>query len=759
MLRRSRQDIAACRGVQCLGRHAAYFYRHACCPLLCITPVSQSSVRAQQTTPCADVSIVGEGSSAADQQNCTTSRAGSTPEQRSDDGSSSSCVGSDASSSGRCDEWDDDLSSLAPAACLVSTGCYGASRKLKMPHSIRASRSSSSSAGNPSPWAPAQLAVALSALKFVLLLDVAMGEEGSTKGLGQGAACSAADAQAQTSPLKRLRKAVEGVAAEAAAVAAGMRNPAAATAHVQQQPAAAATQRAAGLGSGRMMTATYGDGPLLATAVLLQLSGQSRRFDVLDATGRIAHWVEYDTVKGSTAGGAAAAAGDGPGDAGGVLSPRGSGAPSVVPSGMAAIVGAPGGIGTAAEGIAPPKPRSKKRQEEEAESIARERAAAAAQQQLLERLAAAHRQAARVGRDGSCLAARFAPAAPARSQKVRLRVFRADGALLQQAASAGGAGQQQQHSGSCSPQRITLGGGMAGGSAAGQASPSHAAHARLSGGGDPDAPKVPAVPVKPSTLQFLPRQQPWAGVRPTQRPIQTHPSLPMARPQTLLLTAGPGGVDRGGADAHTPFAPPAAAGLPPEAAAAAAAAATAGTGIVGPSGKLLTGAGVAPRAGLVAAARVMAARGVLLQNVPRNAAYSFSVVSDQNRSGRPEDGYSMAPSSADLDSLGPDSPRRSPHRAHFMAALGGRQRTDGSSGMEQWLAGGSPAGGCAVEVAVGLVSVRPSDCHNANTATMDCAGLLAVGAAKVQQYSVVLPSPPTHHYHYHHRLFSLTPQP
>lgn len=61
---------------------------------------------------------------------------------------------------------------------------------------------------------------------------------------------------------------------------------------------------------------------------------------------------------------------------------------------------------------------------------------------------------------------------------------------------------------------------------------------------------------------------------------------------------------------------------------------------------------MAPRAGLVAAARVMAAREVVLQTVPRNAAYSFSVVSDQNRSGRPEDGYSMAPSSADLDSVG-----------------------------------------------------------------------------------------------------------
>jgi hypothetical protein len=48
----------------------------------------------------------------------------------------------------------------------------------------------------------------------------------------------------------------------------------------------------------------------------------------------------------------------------------------------------------------------------------------------------------------------------------------------------------------------------------------------------------------------------------------------------------------------------------------------------------------------------MAAREVVLQTVPRNAAYSFSVVSDQNRSGRPEDGYSMAPSSADLDSVG-----------------------------------------------------------------------------------------------------------
>lgn len=457
--------------------------------------------------------------------------------------------------------------------------------------------------------------------------------------------------QGPSSPLKRLKKAMEGVAAEAAAIAAGAMNPLHPDAAAAQQhggQGSAARQRAAARGSGRMTTAQYGDGPLLASGVLLQLAGQSRRFDVLDATGRIAYWVEYDAVKASGSSAAdGVAAGEGAA-AGGVLSPRGSAATassSVAPSGVAAITGAPGGIGPAAEGIAPPKPRSKKRQEQEAEALARDRATAAAQQQLLDRLAAAHRQAARVCKDGSSLAARFAPAAPARHQKVQLRVYRVDGDAVQQlrtaAAMSGG--------GSSSPGRITFGGGP--GSLAVAPGTLAAPH---SAGGSAENPKVPAVPVRAVTLDFLPRQQPWSTLRPTQRPIHTRPSLPMPRPQPLLLTNAAGGAGRGGGVADAGFTPAAVAGLPPEAAAAAAAAAAAGTGIVGPSGKLLTGASVAPRAGLVAAARVMAAREVLLQVVPRNAAYSYSVVSDQNRSGRPEDGYSMAPSSADLDSLGPE---------------------------------------------------------------------------------------------------------
>lgn len=567
-------------------------------------------MRVQQATPCADINTV-EG--AAEPATCSSSGTDSEDGLGSDDDASGSSSYTDDSS-------DEEGVISLDESCLISTAGCGASRKLKMPQTVKAARRSSSiSTGeNPSPWPPAQLAVALSALKFVLLLDVAMTEDSAAAGASQDGQGSAGGAQAQLSPLKRLKRAVEGVAAAAAAV-------------TQQQAAeaAASKQRAAARGSGRMTTAQYGDGPLLATAVLLQLSGQSRRFDVLDATGRIAYWVEYDAVKSSSSA-ADAAAGDAAAAAAGVLSPRGA---SIAPSGVAAIVGAPGGIGAAAEGIAAPKPRSKKRQEEEAEALARDHAAAAAQQQLLERLAAAHRQAARITRDGSSLAARFAPTAPARSQKVRLRVFRVDGAVVQQMRSGGGA----PLAGCASPGRITFGGG---------------AFSAGSGGGSAENPKVPAVPVRAATLQYLPRQQPWSCVRPTQRPIQTHPSLPMARPQPLLLTTGPGGPARGGGVAEAGFAPPAVAGLPREAAIAAAAAAAAGTGIVGPSGRLLTGASVAPRAGLVAAARVMAAREVVLQTVPRNAAYSFSVVSDQNRSGRPEDGYSMGPSSADLDSIG-----------------------------------------------------------------------------------------------------------
>lgn len=603
----------------------------------------QSSVRVQQATPCADVSTVDGGESGADQATCSSNSGadsgGSTRSHADDAGSSSSGSYTDSSS-----DDDEECPGLAEE-CLISTAGCGASRKLKMPQTVKAARrrgSSGAAGDNPSPWPPAQLAVTLSALKFVLLIDVAMAEDGAPAGSGQDVQGSAGGVAAQSSPLKRLRRAVEGVAAAATA---------AATAEQQAAAAAAGSkQRAIARGSGRMTTAQYGDGPLLAAAVLLQLSGQARRFEVLDATGRIAHWVEYDAVKASSSSGgggavsgadAAAAAA-----AAGVVSPRGAAAGNIAPSGIAAIVGAPGGIGAAAEGIAPPKPRSKKRQEEEAEALARERAAAAAQQQLLERLAAAHRQAARVSRDGSSLAARFAPPAPARSQRVRLRVFRVDGAAVQQLRSAGGwAPGSSSGGGSCSsPGRITFGGGgFSAGAAAGSAS--------HSGGGSADNPKVPAVPVRATTVPFAPRQQPWAGVRPTQRPMQAHPSLPMPRPQPLLLTAGPGGPARGGGVAEAGFVSAAVASLPREAAAAAAAAAAAGTGIVGPSGKLLTGASVAPRAGLVAAARVMAAREVLLQAVPRNAAYSFSVVSDQNRSGRPEDGYSMAPSS-DLDSVG-----------------------------------------------------------------------------------------------------------
>lgn len=662
---------------------------HVLCVCCCAL---QSSVRAQQTTPCTDVSIIDDDNSGAEQGACTRgagSERGRTRNRSSDsscfdnndendDGSSSSNSSSDGCySDGSSDGLEEEelLGLDEVESCLISTASCGASRKLKMPRAVKASRRSRSSSSNhSSPWPPAQLALALSALKFVLLLEVATGADGAG---GQGgpspddAQGGAAGAPAQSSPLKRFKRAVEGVAAEAAAVAAGVMHGNEAAAQQQQSagaarvatgPHAAAAAAVHTMGSSRMTTMQYGDGPLLASSVLLQLSGQARRFEMVDATSRITYWVEYDAVKaaassssGNSSNGAAAAEGgaaaSSPRDAAAaaaaagaagsnVLSPRGTNAAGGnAPSGsVAAIVGAPGGIGPAAEGVAPPKPRSKKRQEEEAEALARDRAAAAAQQQLLERLAAVHRQAARVSKDGSSLAARFAPAAPARHQRVRLRVYRVDHAAVQQmraAAMVSGAG-------SCSPGRITFGGGL----------PGAPAPNTNSGGGSAEQPKVPAVPVKAATLQFWPRKQPWAGMRPMQRPIHPHPSLPMPRPQPLLLgNGGPGGAARGGGVADAAFVPAAVAGLPPEAAAAAAAAAAAGTGIVGPSGRLLTSAIVAPRAGLVAAARVMAAREVLLQVVPRNAAYSFSVVSDQNRSGRPEDGYSMAPSSADLDSL------------------------------------------------------------------------------------------------------------
>jgi hypothetical protein len=375
--------------------------------------------------------------------------------------------------------------------------------------------------------------------------------------------------------------------------------------------------------------------------VLLQLAGQARRHRLLDAASRVMFWVEYDAVK--AAGSHVSSAADAAAGTDGSLSPRAGAAAGVAasgsgghpPSSVAALVGAPGGIGAAAaEGIAPPKPRSKKRQEEEAEAAARERAAVAAQQQLLERLAAAHRQAARVSRDGSSLAARFAPPARARHTSVRLRVFRADAA-----AAAVTAAQLRNACDSFggSAVAVTIGGAV-GTSAAGQRgtaglalAPAHR-NSSWSGGGSssnglaPATPKVAAVPVKPQLLTFAPRRQPWASIRPTQRPIQQHAALPMPRPQPLLLPSGGGAAARvGGGLVEPGLSPAAAAALPPEAAAAAAAAA--GTGSVGPSGRLLSG-------GIVAAARAVAARDVLLANVPRAAAYS--VVSDHNRSGRHE---------------------------------------------------------------------------------------------------------------------------
>jgi hypothetical protein len=335
--------------------------------------------------------------------------------------------------------------------------------------------------------------------------------------------------------------------------------------------------------------------------VLLQLTGQARKHALLDATSRIAHWVEYDAVKVS----GAAAAGDGTmeaGAAGGGGAATGGGtewgsgaATPQLPGGLQT----PGGISaTAASSMALPKPRSKKRQEEEAEEEAAIWKQHAAEQLLLQRLAAAARQADRVAKHGASLAERFAPPAPAHSQRVQVKVQRIDKAALlaQREASAAGINPAAEAAAAeLVRSSISRFSSMAGvGASAGYSQP-----------GTPPAQEyaVLAVPVRQEVLEFGPHVKPWACLTPSSWPIQGHSALPMQRPRPLLLPTA--GGKAGGAKF-----------------AAAGAAAGAG-GIVGPAGRLLPGVGVGANAGLVAAARAVHAKEALLAAMPRTAVYSF----------------------------------------------------------------------------------------------------------------------------------------
>ncbi|WIA15231.1 hypothetical protein OEZ85_001907 [Tetradesmus obliquus] len=398
----------------------------------------------------------------------------------------------------------------------------------------------------------------------------------------------------------------------------------------------------------------YGDGPLLASAVLLQLAGQARKHALLDATSRIAHWVEYDAVKVSGAAGAdstaEAGAAAGGGAAGGTAADGSGAATPQLPGGLQT----PGGISaSAASSIALPKPRSKKRQEEEAEEEAQMLKQQAAEQLLLQRLAAAARQAERVAKDGASLAERFAPAVPAHNQHVQVKVHRVDKAALlaQREASAAGASPNVNAPNAAAAE---LGRGSRFSSMAGAG-----ASAGFSQPGTPPAQEyaVLAVPVQQELLQFAPHVRPWAGLTPSHWPIQSHPSLPMQRPRPLLLPAagGKAGAARAGVAAG---------------------------GVVGPAGRLLPGVGVGANAGLVAAARAVHAREALLATMPRTAVYSFSVMSDHNRSGRMDDGYSKAPSTADLDNLEDISPRKAGrHTSAAAAAAAARLGGMGAAGV------------------------------------------------------------------------------
>ncbi|KAF6264138.1 hypothetical protein COO60DRAFT_220740 [Scenedesmus sp. NREL 46B-D3] len=583
----------------------------------------------------------------------------------------STCDGDTDSSS------DDSSSSADDGSGEELPAGISATRKLKLPVALRAGRSDSSSSSH-----AAQLAVTMSTLKFALLLGVAKGQAGSASAAATSIGSSSRAAEqasaainSQASPLRRLMRVASvtaagsadgssaageqpvkpgGIAAAdvgsalAAAAGGGATAGHSSTLAVALSvvPAGEAGRSTAPLqhpaGSGRIAGGGYGDGPLLASAVLLQLTGQARKHALLDATSRIAHWVEYDAVKVSGTAGAegaqeAGAAAVATVAAGGAADGSGAAAPHL-PGGLQT----PGGTSaSAASSMALPKPRSKKRQVEEAEEEAQMRKQQAAEQLLLQRLAAAARQADRVAQDGASLAGRFALPAPAHKQRVQVKVQRVDKAALlaQREASAA---------------RVDAAGGSTAELGRGSRFSSMAGAGASAGYSQPGTPPaqeyaVLAVPVRQEVLEFGPHARSWAGLTPSHRPIQSHPSLPMQRPRPLLLPAA-GGM----------------AGVPQAAAAAGAG------GVVGPAGRLLPGVGVGANAGLVAAARAVHAREALLAAMPRTAVYSFSVVSDHNRSGRMDDGYSKAPSTADLDNLEDISPRKGRQTSAAAAAAAAR---------------------------------------------------------------------------------------
>jgi hypothetical protein len=459
------------------------------------------------------------------------------------------------------------------------------SRKLQLPAVVKA---------NGVAPRQSQIAVVLSALKFALLMEVASKDAAAASSLAPSGGDANADAQLCSAPKPRH------INTEHAAITF-------AETPTAECPAA----------TGIANLHRYGDGPLLASAVLLQLTGQARLHSLLDATQRIAYWVEYCALRQGEQGQTPCAASSKP-----------PGTATTLPG----IGLAPGGIGLAAlDGIAAPKPRSRKRQAQEAEAEERQAQQAAAQRQLLIRLAAANRQAETIVADGFSMAARFAPPAPACRQAVQLKVYRVDKAAVSgadpQALAAWNlavdrgeetrAGLWPSESSGFS----SSGGGRVPPSSLGGMSSSSAG----SGAGKV---RVQAVPVKGELLAFGPAARPWDGMVPCPAAIQAHPALPMKRPQPLLLQASSRAA--GIADMTTVEG-------------------TAAGGLFNNASRLLPRAGVAARGGVVAAARAVHAKEALLASVPKHAAYSFSVVSDHNRSGLMEDGYSKAPSTTDLD--------------------------------------------------------------------------------------------------------------
>lgn len=153
---------------------------------------------------------------------------------------------------------------------------------------------------------PAPLAVAWSALRFVLLQQFVSSAPQPATGVPAGAAGSvsaAAAAGSGASPTKALVKMLYfGLAGKQQVAGARMLAPEATAAAqmVEQQPS-----RALLLG-GATAGGEFGDGPLWAACVLLHLAGQQHIYQRVDVCGQLAHKLRFEEVQQQQGGSGAA---------------------------------------------------------------------------------------------------------------------------------------------------------------------------------------------------------------------------------------------------------------------------------------------------------------------------------------------------------------------------------------------------------------------------------------------------------------------